>query len=91
MKKIVNCKLYDTEKAEPIHTWGYNRATAYSIREILYHTKKGAYFLHRKGGRLAEIGEEIVPLTFRKALKWLEEHNGDDVLEKRFANYIKIA
>lgn len=105
MKKIINGKLYDTEKAERLHEWS-NMANVTDFKhytETLYKTAKGTYFLHGQGGPASPYavqvdnnsyggGEGITPMTTEAAaVEWLEKHDGDLLLESRFSNYIEEA
>ena len=94
MKKIINGTLCNTETAKllgSVENECYPGDTGY-IREALYRTKSGAYFLHAEGGagtRYAQqtepnhwrSGERITLLDLDSAQKWAEEHlDGDDYL-----------
>ena len=92
MKKVINGKLYDTEKAAKMATWENNRDyTSFShLEETLYRKRTGEYFLHGAGEARTKYakryednlwghGEEIIPLTVKAAQEWAEEHlDGDD-------------
>ena len=81
MKKIVNWKIYDTEKSELISkSWKIN---IYLIteedKELLYKTKKWEYFLycfHENGldDELWIIWEQIKLLNLYEILKWFEKN-----------------
>lgn len=86
MKKIINGKLYDTEKAKCVGEWSNNRG--YSdfshVEEELYRKRTGEFFLYGKGGPMTQYakscgnnawsgGSEIIPLTAGKAREWAEE------------------
>lgn len=87
MKKIINGKLYDTDKAAYL---GYDlyagpRDLKY-WREELYRKRTGEFFLYGQGGpdskyAVASItgsgwdgGEKIIPLSYDKAKEWVENH-----------------
>ena len=92
MKKVINGKLYDTEKAAKMATWENNRDyTSFNhLEETLYRKRTGEYFLHGAGEARTKYakryednlwghGEEIIPLTVKAAQEWAEEHlDGDD-------------
>jgi hypothetical protein len=103
MKKIINGKHYDTDKAERLaeHTFA-NPSDFRYVSEELYRTPNGAFFLHGEGGGLSKYrvavdtnswtgGSTIVPLTKEAANAWLEEHGETKVLEKYFPNIIADA
>ena len=97
MKRIIDKKKYNTEKAEKLHGWtnGY-RGTDFSYcKESLYRSTKGALFLAGEGGArtayarrgdrgLLYSGEGIRPITRAEAIAWLEEHEGSEVIMKHF-------
>lgn len=87
MKKIINGKVYDTDKA---HFLGYDlyagpRDFRY-WREELYQKRTGEFFLYGKGGPDSKYavasstgsgwdgGEKIIPLDVDKARDWAEKH-----------------
>lgn len=92
MKKIINGKLYDTEKAKCVGEWSNNRG--YSdfshVEEELYRKRTGEFFLFGKGGPMSKYavscgdnswsgGSEIIPLSASKARQWAEENlDADD-------------
>jgi hypothetical protein len=103
MKKIINRKVYNTETAELLHAWCNRRAvTDFSyVEEALYRTKKGAFFLYGSGGAMSGYavshgntcggGSDIAPLDKDEALRWLEKHGGEEVLEKLFPEELEEA
>ena len=101
MKKVVGRKLYDTDTAEILFTWcNYHMPNDYHYcEEVLYRTKKGAYFIAGKGGPASkyavlngrEAGDGIEPLTGEEALQWLESHEGEGVIERYFRDMIEEA
>ncbi len=86
MKKIINGKRYDTDTAKILGSVGYSHPGDFNFWvERLYRKKTGEFFLHGFGGPLSKYarrtglnewsgGEEIRPLTFREAQKWVEEN-----------------
>ena len=72
MKKIVNGKLYDTEKAEVVTTSGPKE-----FREILYRTKKNRYFLYKNFAGI----ESLKPMTDDEAYSYLCEHDPDEAIK----------
>lgn len=92
MKKVLNGKLYDTEKAQRLASWeNIQDVRSFNhMEETLYRKRTGEYFLHGEGeartryarqyeGHMWGHGEEIIPLTVEAAQNWAEEHlDGDD-------------
>lgn len=92
MKKIINGKVYDTEKAKKVASWysSYARNDFNYYEEELYKKKTGEFFLYGEGNAASPYsrrcgqnewcgGEKIVPLTFKEAQEWAEKHlDGDD-------------
>jgi hypothetical protein len=93
MKRIIQKKVYDTEKAQHIGTWDnghYTSDFAY-CSEDLYRKKNGEFFLYGEGGPFSVYagrsgnntgwGEKIVPLKYDEAQKWAEKHlDADDYI-----------
>lgn len=87
MKKIINGKVYDTTTAKRL-AFATASCSVTDFRyweEELYRKKTGEYFLYGEGGpmtkyaRVVEInnwagGWEIVPMTYKMAREWAEEH-----------------
>lgn len=86
MKKIINGKLYDTDKARYLGGDSYsNSRDFHHWTEELYVKRTGEYFLYGEGGPMTKYaestgqntwsgGEKIIPLTLQNAMKWAEEH-----------------
>lgn len=96
MKKIINGKVYDTDKAHELgsDSHGYPRDFEYWC-ETLYQKRTGEYFLHGDGGPMTKYavsigqnqwtgGEKILPLSPDSARKWAEEHLDADDYESLF-------
>lgn len=96
MKKIINGKRYDTEKAKLIG-WDLfsNRRDFNFWQETLYQKRTGEFFLHGEGGAASKYaesagqnewtgGSKLIPLSFEKAKKWAEEHLDADTYEAVF-------
>ena len=95
MKKIIKNTLCNTETAKLLGSFenGERPGDIGYIREVLYRTKSGAYFLHAEGGagtRYAQqtepnhwrSGERITLLDLESAQKWAEEHlDGDEYIK----------
>ena len=96
MKKIINGKVYDTEKAKKAGYWGNGlgyRDFGWK-EETLYRKKTGEFFLHGEGGPATNYaeridnawssGERIMPMSFAEARAWAEEHLDGDEFEEIF-------
>lgn len=102
MKKIINGKSYNTESAELVAEWSNNltyRDFGW-VREKFYRKRTGEYFLYGAGGpnsRYAEAsgsnswssGERIMPLTYKEATKWAEDHLDGDEYESIFGAVVE--
>ena len=93
MKKIINNKVYDTEKAAKVGEDSENYPSDFSyVEEVLYRKRTGEYFLYGYGpaaSRSAErvgssgwgSGERIMPLSYEQARQWAEDHmEADDYM-----------
>ena len=92
MKKIIEGKLYDTEKAKRVGFYGTPGSWRdfSHLEETLYRKRTGEFFLHGEGSPMTKYaksagqnswsgGEEIIPLTAASARQWAEEHlDADD-------------
>lgn len=85
MKKEIDGKVYDTEKADCLIHF-YNGKMGYSLlKEAVYETEDGAYFLEYEGGALTEYAvyagsieelagsEGIEVLTFEEMVEKCKE------------------
>ena len=95
MKKIINGKVYDTATAKRIGEYEPNpyRSDFHYYCETLYQKKTGEFFLHGEGNAASKYSrscgqnewcgsEKIIPMTYKEAQKWAEEHlDGDDYCE----------
>lgn len=95
MKKIINGKVYDTEKAKKVASWysSYARNDFHYYEEELYRKKTGEFFIYGEGNAASPYsrscgqnewcgGEKIVPMTFKEAQEWAEKHlDGDEYCE----------
>ena len=97
MKKIIDGKIYDTEKDETRligkHWNGYPVNDFKHCREELYCTENGNYFLYGEGGAMSRYaescgdmmtdGSDIIRLTQAEALQWAEQHlSSSDIIEE---------
>lgn len=95
MKKIISGKVYDTETAKELASWSNMEDVRdfHQFSERLYRKKTGEFFLHGEGGPLTQYaqtvgtnswrgGERIMPMTYKEAQEWAEEHlDGEDYEE----------
>lgn len=103
MKKVIDGRIFDTEKATRVafHDNGRSDSDFRTESEGLYRTGRGAWFLAGEGGALTKYrqqfgdmwgyGEAIIPLTDEEALKWLEDHGRTQLAEKYFEDVLKEA
>ncbi len=102
MKKIINGKVYDTEKAKELGSYAnYGSWRDFNhFEEKLYKKKTGEFFLFGEGGpstRYAERvgtnewsgGERIMPMTYDEAKAWAEEHLDADEYEEIFGEIVE--
>lgn len=102
MKKIINGRVYDTEKARELGTYAnYGSWRDFShFEETLYRKKTGEYFLFGEGGpmtRYAEAegqngwsgGKRIMPMTYDEAREWAEKHLEADEYEVIFGEIVE--
>lgn len=97
MQRVIDRKLYDTDRAEQItqHAPNTDRGDFYYLIETLYKTSEGEYFLHCEGGAATEYakpcdgggrtaGEELDLLDEEAALDWCEKRaiDGQIVVEE---------
>jgi hypothetical protein len=90
MKKIINGKLYDTDKARYLGGDSYsNSRDFHHWTEELYVKRTGEYFLYGEGGPMTKYaestgqntwsgGEKIMPMSMEAAREWAEEHLNAD-------------
>lgn len=95
MKKIINGKLYDTSTAKKVGEYEPSpyRSDFHFFCETLYQKKTGEFFLHGEGNAASKYSrscgqnewcgsEKIMPMTFKEAQEWAEEHlDGEDYCE----------
>lgn len=97
MKKIINGKLYDTDKARHLGTDSFAGPRDFKYwREELYQKRTGEFFLYGEGGPLSRYavasstgsgwtgGERITPLNATTAREWAEEHLSADLYQRIF-------
>lgn len=102
MKKIINGRVYDTEKAKELGT--YANAGSWRdfshLEETLYRKKTGEFFLFGEGGpmtRYAEAegqnswsgGRRIMPMSYDEAREWAEKYLDADDYEAIFGEIVE--
>lgn len=98
MKRIVDGKMYDTDKAEEICSASYGNPGDFKYwSEALFRTKRGAFFISGEGGAMTKWGkkisqntwsggEGIKALTPDEVILWCEDHGIDgEVITPFFA------
>ena len=104
MKKIIDGKTYDTEKAELIKSWenGFFVGDLKYRSKDLYRTKKGNWFIYHAGGAMTDMSKsagnnsysgstKIEPVSEDDAFKFLCSHEGTEEAEEYFSEKIEEA
>jgi hypothetical protein len=103
MKRVIDRMVYNTETAELVYEFsnGLSFSDFNALREKLYLTKKGNWFLHYHGGANTKYAEKsgqwsgegmgIVPFGYEEALEWLEKHEATEMIEKHFGDELEEA
>ena len=100
MKKVIDGKLYNTNTAQLVHSYG--RGSAWQEdKETLYRSQKGAWFLYGEGGPKSQYSEPepgggwstgtLIPFTAGEALRWLEQHASADTALEHFGAKVEEA
>jgi|APHM01.1.fsa_nt_gi hypothetical protein len=106
MKQVIDGLLYDTE-ADDVEFIAADinghRGDFGFLKETLYKTASGNYFIHGEGGARTKYsvshgngtksgGSEIRPLSEREALTWCEERkiNGETII-REFEDHVDVA
>jgi len=96
MKKIINGKIYDTDKAVAIADYSNYLGSndVYYESEVLYKTAKGNFFLYGEGGAFSRYSggngkqswgdSDIIPMSPSEAYEWLQDNNEVEVIEELF-------
>ena len=97
MRKIIERKVYDTDKAEVVAEYEPHpyRSDHRWFCETLYRTRWGRWFVHGVGGPASPYsemvgpnswtsGERIVPMTEVEVQEWAEWRGAGYVLEDYF-------
>ncbi len=105
MKSIINGRRFDTDAPQTQEIADYSTGSSRDhghIRETLYRTGHGNWFLAGVGGPASRYservdnnswsgGSKIIPLDNQEALDWLEARGETDVIEKWFAASVQDA
>jgi hypothetical protein len=97
VRKIINNRVYDTEKAHEVGDWdngAYTTDFGY-VSETLYRKRTGEYFLHGEGGARTQYavaegqnswsgGSRIMPMSYDDARAWAEDRLSADDYEAEF-------
>ena len=98
MKKIINGKLYDTDTAKELGCDSYSSPRDFNYWcETIYRKRTGEFFLHGHGGPASKYaescgqntwtgGEKIIPLNYKAAQEWVEEHLDADDYQQIFGD-----
>lgn len=101
MKKIINGKVYDTDKAQIVGAWDNGIYGDFdSVEETLYRKRTGEFFLHGVGGartKYATIaggnswagGQMILPVSYEDARQWAEDHMDAEDYEAAFGAVVE--
>jgi len=103
VRRVLNGKVYDTEKATPLAEDKFGRPGNFNWwYEVLYRTVKGSYFLYGEGGAMTKYrcqidsnsysgDSRITPLTPDEAFTWCQEHEVEaEVIEREFSYLVEV-
>lgn len=102
MRKIIDNKVYDTEKAAEVGSYG-NAGSWRDFRhfvETLYRKRTGEYFLFGEGGPSTKYatptgqnswsgGSRIMPMSYGEARTWAEQNLDADEFEAEFGEIVE--
>lgn len=80
MKKVINGLIYDTETAKPLGECRHSRGYVTIMRDTLFRTENGDYFVYSAltDGADWERGISITHMSFDEAQEWLKEHKKEE-------------
>ncbi|ADI74103.1 conserved hypothetical protein [Methanohalobium evestigatum Z-7303] len=105
MMEIKNGKRYNTETATELAEYKNmgDTSNVFYMRETLYKTPKGNYFIVGFGRGMSKYGirpgpgpgciedTKLIPLTQAEAFAWCEKTGNYDVIEKEFNDVLEDA
>lgn len=104
MKKVINGKRYNTETAKSVAWWTNNKSyTDFGwCEEELFQKRTGEFFLYGQGGASTiysrqtgenswMAGEEIIPVSEKRAKLWVANRLGEDKIDVIFGKTYYIA
>lgn len=97
MKKIIDNKVYDTEKATEKATWEHHTSDSpYYCKDTIYLTAKGNWFIHfinasSVDGVVEGFVEDIRMLSSDMAYEWLRERHKADLILEHFPEMVEEA
>jgi hypothetical protein len=97
MRKIIDNRVYDTDKAHEVGSWdngAYTTDFGY-VSESLYRKRTGEYFLLGEGGARTQYavaegqsswsgGSRIMPMSYAEAIRWADKHLPAEDYEAEF-------
>lgn len=101
MKRAINGKFYDTEKAQKIGEYTFdegpqaiaNSSMNWWTAALYRKPQSGHYFLAGRGGELTAFakgrvpGERIIPLSYEQARRWAETYLDPVIAHHWFGDY----
>jgi len=103
MRRVINGKVYDTETATRVDYYQFSGGNDFRyMREDLYVTKKGNWFIEYEGGPMSKYvvdagngsrcgSDGIKALTANEAYDWLEKNECTNAIEEYFSKNIEEA
>lgn len=102
MRQVIDGKAYNTDTATRLHEWDNGREYRdFRFRsKTLYRTPKGAYFLVHEGGAMTDMAKQVESnswsgsssievISLHDTLRFLESHDGSDVILREFADQVE--
>ena len=89
MRKIIDGKKYDSEKARKVGTWTNNFKGSDHMESTLYRKRTGEYFIMKTTGETeADLGfrKDIIPVSIEEARRWGLDHLDSKSFDREFVN-----